>query len=120
MPGGPPTNPKELSMFGLLAGLIVWTATLTSPAPAVVGPAGGFSEFSTVTTRINSRMVRVQVQTIRSPFPAIGFVPGSQFLTVRISTSDPRGLPAITSLRATVINQQRQTWTSTPRPVPTL
>jgi hypothetical protein len=109
-------------MFGLLAGLSVWIATVASPSQvAGAAPAAMIqSGISTVTTRINSRMVRVQVGTIRSPFPPIGFIPGSQFLGVRISTSDPRGLPTITSLRATVINQQHQTWASTPQPSPTL
>src|SRR5215831_18117477 len=104
-------------MFGLLAALSVWTATVTSQPQATPAVPAGLppSGFTTVAAYINSHMVRVQAQSIRSTFPPIGFVPGSQFVQVRISTSDPRGLPAISSVHATVINAQHQTWSSTPQ-----
>jgi hypothetical protein len=111
-------------MFGLLAGLSVWMASLASqsqgfsagPAPEVLAQ----SDISIVTTRINGRNVKVQVQLYRNLMPIIGTTAGDQTLIVRVSTPDQRGLPVISSLRATVINQRRQTWVTTPRPVPTL
>jgi hypothetical protein len=104
-------------MFGVLAALSLWSATLASQPQATAAVPAGLppSGYTTVTTQINSRLVRVQAQSIRSTFPPIGFIPGSQFLQLRISTSDPRGLPAISSVHATVINQQHQTWSSTPQ-----
>ena len=111
-------------MVGLLAGLCVWISAVGGPAhsasPALSAPDALILSDIPVNTRINGRPIKVQAQMYRNLMPIIGPSAGEMALFVRVSTTDRRGLPNISSVRATVVNSQREVWTPTLRSVLTL
>ncbi len=113
-------------MYGLLAGLCAWMAGING-APHLAGqppaaPAGpmALAPAESVTTRINGRMVRIEVQLYRNLMPVIGTANSELTLFVRLYTPDRRGLPAISSVRATVIGPRHEVWSPELATIPTL